>query len=1088
MLRTGRFVMCGLCWTVVCCAVAEAQPIRLARDPELSADGSLLYFSYRGDLWRVNSGGGRARRLTSTSSNERRPRISPDGKQLAFSSDRTGSRQVFVMPLNGGKARQLTFHTEGCELQQWDPDGESLLVLGTRDHFWRHAQRFFRIALEERTSEQTLFNAYGQEGSLSPDGKQLLFTREGERWWRKGYRGSRASQVWLFNLKTKKFRQILKRDSGCRQPLWKPDGTAFYYLQASGRALNVWEYNLADKESRQITEFEDDSVLMLCQSADGSTLVFRHLFDFYRLRPGVDDNPVRIKVRDVGDDETEDIQRQTLKTATSVTFSASGLELAFVAGGDVWVMDTELREPRQVTSTPEHESRPLFSHDGKTLYFISSPDGQSDIWKAERGDPKQHWWQNAEFSLTAVTNDAASESELALSPDGRWLAFVKERGDLWLLDTTTGKPRRLFQSFMTPSYDFSPDGRWLVYALSDNDFNRDIWIAPVDGSREPVNVSRHPDNEGNPVWSPDGKLVAFTGRRADDEVDIYYLWLTAEAHDKSSRARKLEKAIAKFQSKTKPAAGSSKPKADAKVKPPADPKPDQPAAVQIDFEGISRRLRRVPIPDSSESNLFWSPKGNQLAFTSSIGGKSGTYTIQIPDRLKPKLLSTTKGSSARWMKNNLIGWLASGVPATLSASGSESKLTFLAYHQHSRSARFRAGFDLSWRTMRDWWYDDRFDNRNWDAIRRKYRDQAGQSHDIESFSTVVHLMLGELNGSHLGFRASPLTTSNSQSWKVETAHLGVRFDPDFQGPGIKVHDVLPKGPADKHPSRLQAGDVIQSIDGVAVDPQFDLTQILTGRLSRDVALTVRGAADQQQKQVVLRPISYSDARRLLYDKWQDDNRRMVEQLSDGTMGYLHIQAMNWSSFLEFERELYAVGYGKQGLIIDVRENGGGFTTDHLLTALTQPRHALTVPRGGGVGYPQDRSVYATWSKPIVVMCNQNSFSNAEIFSHAIKGLKRGRLVGVPSAGGVISTGSAQIMDLGRLRRPFRGWFVQSTGADMELNGAVPDVIKWPQPGEWPSGRDVQLRTAAKVLGQEIKKWKARPVAKPQKASERRAAE
>ena len=141
-----------------------------------------------------------------------------------------------------------------------------------------------------------------------------------------------------------------------------------------------------------------------------------------------------------------------------------------------------------------------------------------------------------------------------------------------------------------------------------------------------------------------------------------------------------------------------------------------------------------------------------------------------------------------------------------------------------------------------------------------------------------------------------------------------------------------------------------------------------------------------------------------------------------------------------------------------------------------------------MGYPHDRSVYATWSKPIVVMCNQNSFSNAEIFSHAIKGLKRGRLVGVPSAGGVISTGSAQIMDLGRLRRPFRGWFVQSTGADMELNGAVPDVIKWPQPGQWPAGEDVQLRTAAKVLGKEIKKWKSRPMAKPQKASERRPAE
>ena len=923
MLFSGRFGMGVTCCMLVCSASAFADPIRLARDPELSADGSLLYFSYRGDLWRVASGGGRARRLTSNTSKERRPRVSPDGKQLAFSSDRTGSRQAFVMPLNGGQAKQLTFHTEGCEIQQWYPDGESLLVLGNRDHFWRHSQRFFRMTVGTRSSERAVFNAYGQEGSLSPDGSQLLFTREGERWWRKGYRGSRASQVWLYRFKNKKFRQLLKFDRGCREPLWKPDGSSFYYLHSDGRARNIWEYNLADDTKRQITEFADDSALMLCQSADGSTLVFRHLFDFYRLRPGMDPRPTRIKIRDISDDATDDMERQTLSTASSVSFSASGLEIAFVSGGDVWVMDTELREPRQVTSTPGHEMRPVFSPDGNSLFFVSSPDGQADVWKAERADPGKHWWQNTTFKLTALTDDAQSESQLALSPDGRWLAFVKERGDLWVLDTQNGKARRLFASFLTPTYDFSPDGRWLVYAMSDNDFNRDIWIAALDGSREPVNVSRHPDNEGNPVWSPDGKLIAFTGRRADDEVDIYYLWLTDENDHKDSRARKVEKAIAKFQSKTKAGAAASKPQPAGKPQPPAPKKPDQMAAVRIDFDGISQRLRRVAIADSSESNLFWSPTGNQLAFTAKIDGKQGTYTIQIPDRLKPKLLSTTSGSSARWMKNNVIGWLASGVPATLSATGSETKLPFVAYHSRGRSARFQAGFDLSWRTMRDWWYDDQFDNRNWDAIRRKYRDLAAQSYDVETFSTVVHLMLGELNGSHLGFRSGNSQPADPKAWKVTTAHLGVRFDTEFKGPGLKVQDVLANGPAAKHQSRLQIGDVILNIDGVAVDPQYDLTRILTGRMNRDVLLTVRSAQDEQQKQVVLRPISYSDARRLLYDKWLNDNRKRVEELSDGSMGYLHIQAMNWSSFLEFERELYAVGYGKQGLIIDVRENGGG---------------------------------------------------------------------------------------------------------------------------------------------------------------------
>ena len=236
----------------------------------------------------------------------------------------------------------------------------------------------------------------------------------------------------------------------------------------------------------------------------------------------------------------------------------------------------------------------------------------------------------------------------------------------------------------------------------------------------------------------------------------------------------------------------------------------------------------------------------------------------------------------------------------------------------------------------------------------------------------------------------------------------------------------------------------------------------------------------------MRPFSYAAARALLYEAWMEGNREQVAKASKGKLGYLHIQAMNMSSFHRFERELYAVGAGKDGLVIDVRENGGGFTTDHLLTALTQPDHAITVPRGGGPGYPQDRRVYATWNKPIVVLCNQNSFSNAEIFSHAVKTLGRGQVVGVPTAGAVISTGSRRIMDLGALRMPFRGWYLVGDGEDMELNGAVPHHVLWPAPGQMPRGKDVQLEKAIQVLKADVKKWQN--VARPplRKASQRPA--
>jgi tricorn protease len=370
-------------------------------------------------------------------------------------------------------------------------------------------------------------------------------------------------------------------------------------------------------------------------------------------------------------------------------------------------------------------------------------------------------------------------------------------------------------------------------------------------------------------------------------------------------------------------------------------------------------------------------------------------------------------------------------------------------------------------------------------------------------------MLGELNGSHLGFMATsaqgpggapgpgprrgprgPGTPGapaadgpGDPRWNVTTAHFGLRFDPGYKGPGLKVRDVIPGTPADHKATRIVAGEVLLAVDGTTVDPALDLTKVLNGPIERDVKLTVRNL-EGKEREVTLRPIAYQAARTLLYDKWVKDNRKTVDELTKGTLGYLHIQAMSMPSFYKFEEELYSAGAGKSGLIIDVRENGGGSTTDHLLTALTQPVHAITIPRGGGQGYPQDRRVYATWSKPIVVLCNQNSFSNAEIFSHAIKTLKRGKLVGVPTAGGVISTGASTIMDIGTLRLPTRGWYILETGEDMELNGAVPHYTLWPHPADFARGFDAQLSKAVEVLSADVKEEAQRPRPKLRKATER----
>lgn len=1128
-MRSIGKVFCLLSLVLVL-SEARAEEIRLAIQPNLSPDGTTLLFVYGGDIWSVPTEGGQARRLTTHPADESEPHFSPDGERIAFVSERTGSPQIYFMPATGGRPEQKTHHTEGYSLQGWFPDSSQVLALATRDHFWRNAQRFFSVTMFHRSVDRLLFDGYGTEGSLSPDGTKLLFVREGERWWRKGYRGARSAQIWLYDIKAKEFSQLLKMDTGCRSPVWKPDGSGFYYCGSQGAkngARNLHEFSLADGSSRQLTNFKDDLVTSPCVSGDGKTVVFSHLFDLYRLSIGNKKQtakPERIRIT-IDSDETKSSKKPTLRRsiqgATNVAFTKDGLEIAMIVGGDLWVMDTELREPRQVTSTPEFEADPVFSADGNAIFFISWEDTQPDIWKSERADSKRYWWQNDEFKLTRLTEDGNTESSLRLSPNGTDLAFVRDRGDLWLLDTKSGKTRSLFESFLPPAFDFSPDGKWIVYSQSDNDFNSDIWVRPVDGSSDPVNISRHPDDESNPVWSPDGKLIAFTGRRADDETDVYFVWTQKQDDETGSRDRKLKKALETLDKarKKKPASTSAEPpkpepakevapekgkkKKRKKKKPEEKPeestgKPAKEAKeeeaktepklpeVKIDFDGIQRRLRRISIPNSTESNLFWSHDSKKLAFSASVDGKRGTYSVQLPDSLTPKLITTSTGSRARWTKSpDRILWLTSGVPTSQAISGAKTAYSFTVYQTVTRSDRHRAAFNAAWRVMNDWWYDSNFANRDWDRVHRKYTGVAGNAPDLSALSRVIHLMLGELNGSHLGFRHGTPPRDTGDDWRPVTAHLGVRFDSSYVAPGLKIADVIPRGPADQVESRLAAGEIILTIDGMKVDRSFDLTQVLNGRLDRDISLRVRGADKKAtERDVVLRPTTYSAVRSQLYRKWMDSNREQVKTLAKGKLGYLHIRGMNWPSFLEFERELYDVAYGKDGLIIDVRDNGGGFTTDHLLTALTQPRHAITVPRGGGSGYPHSRMVYATWDKPIVVLCNQNSYSNAEIFSHAIKGLGRGKVVGVPTAGGVISTGIAPIMDVGILRRPFRGWFVRGTGEDMELNGCVPHEIVWPRPTEIPSGKDRQLETAVKVLRKQVKKSQKSPQPKLRKATER----
>jgi tricorn protease len=1061
---------------------AERETVQLASLPALSPDGKLLVFEYRRDLWIADSKGGEARPLTVHPAFDTRPVFSPDGTEIAFASNRDDSWQTYVIPVTGGTPRQLTFHSEGSVPRAWFPDGQSLIVSGDRAYQDYRNARLFRVGCSGEKTPGLLFNAYAGEVSLAPDGESLLVTTGGERLYRKGYKGSHASKIWLRNLKSGEQRLVRDDESGCRTPLWMPDGSGFYYVGQQNGCFNIREYDLKSGKDELLTPFTEDSVILPALSANGKTMVFRNLFDFYRMDPRKPKSLEKINLWIETDTPAMATRRRWYDKAWNndewgrLTTTKDGLELCFNAGGDLWVMDTVLREPAPVCSNPAtHEREAEFSKDETAIYFLRDDGLGVNVWKAERSDPSRYWWENETFLLAPVTQDRITRSRLDLSPDGKRLSVVESGNTLWTMNLDGSDRRKLVDSPFDIYSDWAPDGKWLVCDIRDSWGNNDIWIVDESGEREPYNLSRHPNWDGNPRWSPDGRMIAYAGKRYDDQIDLYYAWLDREDEIKNKRERSHSNAVEAMKKAQK------KNGSDEKKEPPEN---EDTSPIKIDFDGLSRRVHRIHV-EGEPKELFWSFDSKALAFQAKIDGKDGTWKVVFPDNLKPEFMAKEKGIYASWLKaGSKILWLSDGVPAAFT-----QKYPFKIYNETDIKAYRRLAFRIMWRELKDRFYDPALNNRDWEAVRLKYEEQAATATSWDAFEKIAEMLMGELNASHMGYQKTDdgkkewdPDYKSRQGWEQRTAALGLVFDGGPVEQGLKIAHVVPDSAADREQNPARPGEVLLAIDDTDLGPGTNLDALLTGRFSREIKLRLRGA-DGNERTLTVEEESHENLRKLVREEWMEHNREMVEQAGGGRCGYLNIQKMNFENLRQFEKEIYECGFGKDGLVIDVRNNPGGLISDHLLSILCHPKHAVTVPRNGQTGYQQGYLPSAAWFKSVVVLCNEYSSSNSEIFCHAIKTLKRGTIVGVPTQRAVISTSSRKILDIGDIRMPHRGWFTVADGVDMEMQACVPDVIVQNAPDDVPAGRDPQLIRAVEELLKEIEAAEQDPLPAPIYASD-----
>ncbi len=1037
--------------------------------PTISPDGKSLAFSFQGDIWVSDISGYNPRRLTIHEAYESNPLWSGDGKHIVFSSDRFGNDDLFKTAINGGTPERLTYHSASDSPYSITPNGD---ILFTTSRNYKQVEREAEIyVLEQNTAtEKRFLDALGFDPISSPDGNKIAFVRGTCRIAREAYNGPANRDIWVFNKTSGDFTQITKHGTNDFNPYWLSNDEIIFISGRNNR-YNIHQADLDGKIS-QLTNQDDFGIINFSLSLQSKTIAFQTAKQSYTLDINTKAvKPININIS--SDYRFDPVVKESMRNSVDeFTVSPNAKFIAYINRGELFVTRNDKEDSKSVrlTDGPARESNPVWLNDS-VLLFISDRERQKDLFAIHSTDKEESdLFYSFKKETKRITKTKDDESNPVISPDGKKLAVEIGRGGLKVFDINENaklsKAKTLLDGWDSPSgLTWSPDSKWLAYSKSDLNFNEDVFIHAADNSKDPINVSMHPKGDYNPVWSKDGSKLGFVSERNNGDNDIWFAWLKKEDWEKSRAEWTRREKEKDDKSKTK--------KKDDEDKDDDEESSD----VVIDFDKIYQRLEQVTQYTGGESDFTFDKKGEFIYFTN--GGVSRkNYDIDRSlfkikwdgsDKEEIKGGSNTYRLQKYPLKNKIYLMSRGGQITELNTKSDKiEKLPVNSEMKIRYQEELAQIFEEGWRVLDAGFYDPEFHGKDWDDLKKTYKPLALNASTKEDFRMIFNLMLGQLNASHMGLYGG---NEQKETQSEQTGLLGIEGESTKKG--FKITRVILDSPADKTESQLQVGDIITAINQNNIESSDNFYAHLEGVANERTLLSINRSG--KNLELIIWPTS--SLRTELYNEWVEDRRQLVEEYSKGRLGYLHIQGMNWRSFERFERELMAAGYGKEGIVIDVRYNGGGWTTDYLMAVLNVDQHAYTIPRGAAKSleehkqykenYPYgERLPLASWTKPSIALCNQNSYSNAEIFSHAYKTLDLGTLVGTPTFGAVISTGGARLQDGSLIRLPFRAWYVKATEENMENGPAVPDIIIDNPPAYKAKKIDPQLKRAVnELLGQ-----------------------
>ena len=1044
------------------------------RDVQISPDGSTIAFGYKGDIYTVDAKGGTAKQLTTQSSFEGNPIWSPDGKQIAFASNRDGNFDIYVVSAEGGSAKKLTRNSVSELPSAFTPDGKYVVFSANiqdpaQSAFFPSATmtELYKVPVAGGRTQQ-IIGTPAEAVCYMPDGKSFLYQdrKGGEDEWRKHHTSSVTRDIWLYDGKSGKHTNLTNIAGEDRDPSLAPDGKTVYFLsERKGGSMNVYSMDVNSPANIQsVTSFKTHPVRFLSVANNG-LLCYAYDGEIYTQTQGGKPSKVAI---DITRDDSEQLADLKVTGARSATVSPDGKQIAFLYRGEVFVTSVDYATTKQITHTPAAEQGLSFAPDNRSLAYSTERNGNWELVIAtiERKDDPN--FPNATLIKEEIIlpSDKVERSYPQYSPDGKELAFIQDRRKLMVVNLETKKVRQITDGSFWPStggrfeYQWSPDSKWFALCFTGNkhDPYHDIGIVSAQGGKI-TNLTNSGYTSASPAWTMDGNAILFTSERYGmrnhaswgSMEDVFLCFVNQDAYDKyrlSKEDYELLKEVEKEQEKLK--------KGDKKD----DAKKDEKASkdINIELDGIQDRIVRLTPNSSSLGSAIIDKKGENLYYTASFEKGMDLWKLDLRKK-EVKLANKGVGYASFEMSKDgknifLLGGRMQKMDA---ASGKLTPITYTANLEMDLVAEREAMFNHVYQQQKKRFYNVNMHGVDWDAMTAAYRKFLPHINNNHDYAELLSEWLGELNVSHTGGRYRPGASGYA------TANLGLLYDWTHTGKGLKVAEVVENSPFDHSRSKLVAGVIIEKIDGVEIGADMDYNVLLNDKARKKTLVSLYNPQTKERWEEVVLPITSGAFNSLLYSRWVKNRAADVEKWSNGRLGYVHIQSMGDPSF----RGVYSDILGKynhcDGIVIDTRFNGGGRLHEDIEILFSGKKYLTQVVRGQeSCDMPSRR-----WNKASIMIQCESNYSNAHGTPWVYKHKEMGKLVGAPVPGTMTTVSWENMQDPTlTFGIPVVG-YRKADGTYLENDQLEPDVHVLNDPATIVKGEDTQLKVAVETLMKDL---------------------